>query len=121
MSETQITPTITIQQPVAVRAFAFDGGAGSYFGISLGAFLLTLITLGFATPWAICMRYRWRTNHTYVQGHRLRFTGTGGGLFGNWIKWWLLCVITLGIYSFWVVPRLTKWIVEHQEFDPTWR
>lgn len=104
-----------------VRAFYFDGGAGSYLGTGILALLLTIVTLGFGTPWAICLRYSWRCKHTYINGHRLRFTGSGGRLFGNWVKWFLLIIVTLGIYSFWVVPRLTKWIVENQEFDPTYR
>lgn len=96
------------------RHFQFDGGAGTYLGISVGAFLLTVLTLGIGTPWAICMRYRWRSQHTLINGTRVRFTGSGAGLFGNWVKWFLLCIVTLGIYGFWVAPRLTKWIVEHQ-------
>jgi uncharacterized membrane protein YjgN (DUF898 family) len=101
-----------------VRAFAFDGGAGSFVGTAILAFLVTVLTLGICYPWAVVMFYRWKTNHTIVNGHRLRFTGSAWGLFGNWIKWWLLIIITIGIYSFWVYPRLTRWIVEHQEFDP---
>ena len=91
----------------------FDGGAASYLGVGIGAFLLTVLTFGIATPWAICMRYRWRAQHTLINGQRVLFTGSGGGLFGQWIKWWLLCLITFGIYSFWVTARLQKWIVEH--------
>lgn len=98
------------------RPFRFDGGAGSYLGISILSFLLTVFTFGIAAPWAICMRYRWQAEHTLVYERRVNFTGTGMGLFGNWIKWLLLCFITLGIYSFWVTPRLTRWIVEHQDF-----
>lgn len=93
----------------------FDGGAASYFGVGIGAFLLTVCTLGFATPWAICMTYRWKAQHTLINGQRVRFSGTGAGLFGHWVKWWLLTLITFGIYSFWVQPRLTKWIVEHYQ------
>lgn len=113
-SPSQPAYVIATQQPM-LRTFTFDGGAGTYLGIVIGAALLTLFTLGFGAPWAICMRYRWRCEHTLIDGRRLRFTGHGGGLFGNWIKWLLLCFITLGIYGFWVAPRLTKWIVEHQE------
>ena len=60
-------------------------------------------------------QYRWRANHTTVNGAQMRFTGSAAGLFGHWIKWLLLSIITAGIYSFWVVPRMTKWIVEHQQ------
>jgi uncharacterized membrane protein YjgN (DUF898 family) len=97
--------------------FEFDGGAATYIGTGILAFLITVCTLGFGIPWAICVRYSWRTKHTLIDGYRLRFTGGGARLFGNWIKWWLLIIITVGIYSFWVVPRLTRWITRHQEFD----
>jgi len=100
------------------RQFYFDGGAGGYLGTALLGGLVTLVTLGFAAPYAIVLHQRWRARHTYVNGHRLLFTGTGMSLFGNWLKWWLLTIVTLGIYSFWVVPRLIKWTTEHTEFDP---
>jgi hypothetical protein len=102
--------------PLSAR-FDFDGGAGTYLGTAVAAFLVTVFTLGICLPWAICMRYGWRTKHTLVDGYRLEFTGRAVALFGQWIKWWLLCVVTLGIYSFWVVPRLTGWITEHQQFN----
>lgn len=75
-----------------------------------------VVTLGLAAPWAVAMYYRWQTNHTIINGRRLRFTGSGGSLFGHYIKWWLLTVITAGIYSFWVVPRMVRWGVEHQDW-----
>ena len=111
-----VGPTVVVNTGRPEASFRFDGGAGSYLLVGIGATLLTLCTLGLALPWAICMQYRWRTEHTVINGRRLRFTGTGGGLFGNWIKWWLLSLVTLGIYVFWVVPRLTKWITENQDF-----
>ena len=113
---TEIAPHQSPDPPaLPQKSFTFDGGAGSYLLVGIGAFLLTVLTLGLAYPWAVVMRYRWRAEHTLVLGRRVTFTGKGLGLFGNWIKWELLTIITLGIYSFWVVPRLTQWIVEHQE------
>ena len=102
------------------NAFAFDGGAATYFGTGILAFLVTVCTIGIALPFAIVLRHRWRAKHTYINGRRLMFVGSGTSLFLNWLKWWFLTVITVGIYSFWVVPRLTKWIVEIPDFDPTW-
>ena len=99
------------------KNFEFDGGAGTYLGISILAFLVSVLTLGIAYPYALVLKQRWRAKHTYVRGYRLKFTGTGLGLFGNWIKWLFLCIVTLGIYSFWVAPRVTKWVVEHTDFD----
>ena len=97
-------------------SFRFDGGAGSFFLIGLGAVLLVIITLGLAMPWAVAMYYQWQTSHTIVNGRRLRFNGSGGSLFGHYIKWWFLTIITFGIYGFWVWPRMTRWVVEHQDF-----
>jgi uncharacterized membrane protein YjgN (DUF898 family) len=103
------------------RAFTFDGGAGTYLGTGILAALVVLISLGFATPFAIVLRQRWRAKHTYIHGQRLVFLGTGMGLFGLWIKWFLLIIVTCGIYGFWVAPRIQKWVVENTDFDPTYR
>ncbi|MDB4103118.1 YjgN family protein [Acidimicrobiales bacterium] len=122
------TPEATVPSPVAptvearrtdVPSFYFDGGAATYFGTGLLAFLVTVLTLGIAFPFALVLRERWKAKHTYIEGRRLMFTGTGMGLFGNWIKWLLLMTVTFGIYTFWVIPRITKWKVERQAFDPS--
>lgn len=94
----------------------FDGGLISFIGwVILGA-IVTVITLGICYPWALVMIYRWKIEHTVIEGRRLKFHGTALGLFGNWIKWWLLCIITLGIYSFWLFISLEKWKVKHTTF-----
>lgn len=98
--------------------FYFDGGAATYFGTSILAFLVTVLTLGIAFPFALVLRERWKAKHTFIEGRQLIFNGSGLGLFGHWIKWFLLTIITLGIYSFWVMPRLTKWKVENTDFNP---
>ena len=103
------------------RRFQFDGGAGTYVGTAILAFLVTLLTLGLCTPYAVVLRQRWRAKHSYIDGRRLVFTGSAWGLLGHWLKWWLLVLVTLGIYGFWVVPRMTKWVVENTDFDPAWR
>jgi uncharacterized membrane protein YjgN (DUF898 family) len=100
--------------------FRFDGGAGTYLGTGLLAFLVTLLTLGLCAPFGIVLKHRWRAKHTYIDGQRLIFTGSAWGLFGHYLKWWLLTIITLGIYGFWVIPRITKWVVENTDFDPTY-
>jgi uncharacterized membrane protein YjgN (DUF898 family) len=119
-SSSQYQPSLQPQVPLPEARpegnFKFDGGAGSFFLVGLGATLLTIITLGIALPWAIAMFYRWQAEHTIINGRRLRFHGSGGSLFGHYIKWFFLTLITLGIYGFWVWPRMTRWIVEHQDF-----
>lgn len=94
----------------------FDGGLLQYIGWMLVGWLVTVCTLGICYPWAVVVLYRWRVEHTVINGHRLRFDGTAMQLFGNWIKWWLLCIITLGIYSFWLSIKLEQWRVKHTYF-----
>ena len=94
----------------------FDGGLLSYIGwIILGSFITTC-KFGICFPWAICMFYGWKINHTVIEGKRLKFNGTAMGLFGNWIKWLLLIVVTFGIYSFWVHIKLEQWKVKNTTF-----
>lgn len=104
--------------PPAVPAFAFDGGAGSYLGVTILAMLVTICSFGICYPFALVLRERWKAEHTLIEGRRLSFHGTGLGLFGNWLKWGFLTIITLGVYAFWVVPKVTKWKVEHLSFGP---
>jgi hypothetical protein len=101
--------------PLVPVQFEFRGSAVSSFFNSLGAALLSVFTLGLAVPWAKAMRFRWVTEHTYINGRPLRFTGSGGQLWGQYIKWWLLCLVTLGLYSIVVSSRLRAWAISHQE------
>lgn len=94
----------------------FDGGLLQLLGWTILGTILTLVTLGICYPWALCMVYGWKVNHTVIEGRRLRFNGTAIGLFGNWIKWLLLSIVTLGIYSFWVGIALEKWKVRNTSF-----
>ncbi|UUX32779.1 DUF898 family protein [Fundicoccus culcitae] len=94
----------------------FDGGLLEYVAIIIGGAIISVLTLGIATPWVMCVIYRWKIDHTVIEGRRLRFHGTGSSLFGQYIKWILLIIITLGIYSFWVGIKLEQWKVRHTTF-----
>lgn len=94
----------------------FDGSLLSLIGWSiLGAFI-TFFTLGIAYPWALCMVYGWKINHTVIEGKRMRFQGSAVSLFSHWVKWFLLSIITLGIYSFWVTIKLEDWKARNTVF-----
>jgi len=94
----------------------FDGGLLSLIGWSILGFFITVFTLGICYPWALCMVYGWKINHTVIEGRRLVFRGSAVRLFGNWIKWLILCIITIGIYSFWLGISLEKWKVKNTYF-----
>lgn len=95
----------------------FDGGLLSKIGWTLLGGLVTACTLGICYPWAVCMLYKWETNHTVVEGKRLGFDGRAIQLFGNWIKWFLLSIVTLGIYALWIPIKIKKWVTKHTYFQ----
>ena len=94
----------------------FDGGFFSLIGWTIIGVIITVFTLGICFPWALCMQYSWKTNHTVIEGRRLKFNGSAVNLFGNWIIWLLLSFITFGIYGFWVGIALEKWKVKNITF-----
>ncbi len=91
----------------------FTGGLLGLIGIGILSAILTTITLGLGTPWAICLTESWMAKHTVIDGHQLKFDGTGGQLFGKFIVWFLLTVITFGIYGFWLSIKMKQWVVSH--------
>jgi uncharacterized membrane protein YjgN (DUF898 family) len=93
--------------------FAFDGGAGTYFGTGLSAFLITVLTLGICYPFAFALPERRWAKHSCIEGRQLVSNGSAWGLFGLWLRRWILMIITLGIYSFLVMPRIYGWKWEH--------
>lgn len=99
------------------QGILFDGTLIEYIGWCLAGWLITVCTLGICYPWSVVMIYRWKVEHTVVNGQRLRFDGSAVSLFGQWIKWFLLSVITLGIYSFWVMIKLEQWRTKNTHFQ----
>lgn len=98
------------------RSSFFDGGLLEYIGWNILGFIVTTCTLGICYPWALCMVYGWKINHTVIDGHRMNFSGSAFSLFGNWIKWFFLGIITLGIYLFWVKIKLEDWKAKNTSF-----
>lgn len=91
----------------------FTGGLLGLIGISILQVLITVLTLGLAYPWAVCMKEKWVAKHTIIDGKQLVFDGTGLQLFGSYIKWYLLTIVTLGIYGLWLPIKMEQWVVKH--------
>ena len=94
----------------------FDGGLFHLILLSILGAIITILTLGVCYPWALCMIYGWKINHTVIEGKRMKFYGSAIGLFGNWIKWLALTIITFGIYGFWVSIKLEDWKAKYTRF-----
>lgn len=95
----------------------FDGTGGELFAAYLLLILLSLITCGIATPYALVKVTEWRISHTIIDGRRQTFNGTATQLFGLWIKWWLLSIITCGIYSYFAYVDYLKWETKHTSYE----
>ena len=52
----------------------FDEGLLQLIGWQILGSLITTLTLGICFPWALCMVYGWKINHTVIEGKRLKFT-----------------------------------------------
>lgn len=94
----------------------FDGNALERFGWNLLEIVITLGTAFIGFPWAMCMRYRWETKHTVINGRRLCFDGTGGQLFGRFLLWLVLSVLTLGLYGIGLTCSVQQWKTKHTHF-----
>lgn len=106
----------TIKKEVRTDSY-FDGKFIEYVGYKLLAFLITVVTLTIAKPWADKLILDYKINHTIYNGKRLKFEGKGINLFVQRFKWTLLTIITLGIYSFWVPIKMEKWVVSNLHFE----
>ena len=115
----------------------FTGDLWGLIGVHLLQILLSVVTLGVGVPWAVCMRVKWYTEHTIVDGKRLVFDGKGIQLFGlcfvwlllaiipagiyifkpelflEWNEWLWISIVVLGVYSLYVPIKFQKWAVKH--------
>lgn len=84
----------------SMRSSYFDGTLLGFIGNRLLAWLLTIITLGIAAPWAVCMRKQWELEHTVVNNHRMKFTGNAAEAIGTWILYLICSYLALGAAAF---------------------
>ena len=91
----------------------FDGGYLAKTGLTILAFLFSIITVLIGTPWAVCWVIRYDIKHTVIQGHRLAFDGKGAQLLGRFLLWLLLFVLTATIFGLWIPTYFKKWKIKH--------
>lgn len=106
---------------VEYRKSYFDGNGFQLMGWNILSAIIIFITLGFGAAWASCLKLRWETSHTVVNGKRLYFNGTAVQLFCKMIVWELIFGTILAIlpvlaiittrYSYQVLPNLMFAIV----------
>ncbi|MBI5453611.1 MAG: zinc-ribbon domain-containing protein [Deltaproteobacteria bacterium] len=93
--------------------FSFSGTVKEYLKIHVKGSLLTLITLGFYSPYFHVQKERfWRTNTCYGTA-RFDYTGKGEDLKKDFLKAFLLFIPTFGLYWFWYKAAVTRYDWEH--------
>jgi len=77
---------------------SFDGKGGTFFGIVLVNWLLTIVTLGFYHPWAKAKQLKFMYSSTSLDGDRFAFNGTGKEMFKGYIKALAFFVLIFGVF-----------------------
>ena len=93
---------------------------GSYFEHIRRVFfqvLFTVLTLGLAMPWVICMDQRWHLDNMIIDGRQVIFEGTGRKFFWRYVAWVILTVLTLGIWACWMAVEMLRWDAKYTHFD----
>lgn len=73
--------------------FAVTGSPWHCGRVIFGWWLLTLLTLGLARPWALAAETRWSFGRLHFGTQPARFGGTGAQLLRPWLASWLLVVL----------------------------
>lgn len=95
----------------------FDNSVKNTIIHHLKSIFLGVITLGFAYPWILCMKYESKCKHTVVCGKRLKFIGDPKELLKHWFFWWILTIVTFGIYGLIVNVRFEQWVAANTIFE----
>ena len=94
----------------------YDGDLLTNWFFSVVSFFCRTLTLDVAAPIVVCLRLRWRAEHTHLNGRRMIFTGKIRDLFAKNALWVLLSVVTLGVYVPFKMLKMAKWETAHFHF-----
>lgn len=102
----------TYAQPIIIRAVTVNRQAfrrllnirnriltEQVFNLWAGTYFVQLLfyNIRFGAAWASCLKLRWETSHTVVNGKRLYFNGTAAQLFGKMLLGELICGFILAV------------------------
>jgi len=96
--------------------FSFRGESSELLPIFLKGVLLSIVTLGFYSPYLANDLTAFLTNYSYYGTRRFNYDGNGDVLFRIYVRTFFLSLITLGIYGFWGIAAQQRYIAEHTSF-----
>jgi len=93
--------------------FSFHGDAREYFNLIIKGALLTIVTLGFYTPFFQSDRRAFLVNHARFGSEPFQYDGTGRDMFGTWLKALLLSPFTMGFSWVWYAAYKHRYFWNH--------
>jgi uncharacterized membrane protein YjgN (DUF898 family) len=96
--------------------FSFRGRTVAFIKLFLKGALLTMLTLGFYTPFFDTKRHAFMASHSYFGNQKFEFDGQGSDLFGIYLLAIFLALPTLGLYGFWYLAKKQRYLWDHTLF-----
>lgn len=97
----------------------YNGLTLARLGLGILGFFASVCTIFILYPFVKCLKLKYKSRHTFYDGHRLVFTANGAMLFGKWILWLLLCIPTCGIFILFIPGRFKRWVIKNTHYDIT--
>lgn len=95
--------------------FNYHGGFGAYLGLMLTGILLTVLSLGFYSPFFSSKRRAFFVNNVRFGSEPFEYTGEGRALFGPWVTALLLTIPTLGLSWIWYAAFQHRYFWNHTQ------
>jgi uncharacterized membrane protein YjgN (DUF898 family) len=93
--------------------FSFQGRARSYLALIAGGTLLSIVTLGFYTPWFQSRRRAFFIRNARFGSEPFVYDGKGGKLLGEYMKALVLTLPTLGLSWIWYAAFKHRYLWNH--------
>ncbi len=93
--------------------FSFHGRVRDFVAMMVRGTLLSILTLGFYTPWFQNERRAFFVNHARFGSEEFTYQGDAKELFGEFIKALLLTIPTLGLYWIWYMAFQHRYFWSH--------
>lgn len=93
--------------------FSFQGNTREFMGLILRGVLLSIVTLGWYTPWFQSQRRAFFVNNARFGSEPFMYDGHGRELFGDFAKAVLLSIPTLGLSWVWYAAAKHRYFWTH--------
>jgi uncharacterized membrane protein YjgN (DUF898 family) len=93
--------------------FSFHGRWHQFLSLIIGGTLLSVVTLGFSTPWFQSQRRAFLVRNSRFGSEPFVYDGKGSALLGDYLKALILTPLTLGLSWIWYAAFKHRYFWEH--------